>query len=1316
MRTHVSRISTLAGFIVALTLVATSNGLPEVFAVHSYTASISPTVVTVNTSSTFTLTLTNASEGELPRRLGSFTVAIPSSFTNPQFIQISPPAGKDWTCTLASSTLSCRAIDPPDRLYDGESMTVSVSATPNQASVLPFQWTVTAYHFRGFSNPIPLNGPQPSVTVTGLGFIKIVKDTDPEPDPTDFSFTSTTLSPSNFQLDDDGAGNNPLSNSKTFNNLPAGIYNVSETPAAGYITNAVCSDGSPISAINLGPGEFITCTFTNSQPGTITIVKDAVPDDPTDFSFVTLGSGLSNFSLDDDGDNSNGLSNEITFQSLGSGSYTITEIVPLDWGVAGIDCETAGGTTFSVAGDSVIISLVGSGSAECTFTDVRLGSITVIKDTAPNDATAFSFTSSTLSPNNFQLDDDGDNSNALSNTRLFNNLLPGTYNLAETANPSYQTLAECSDGSPISAIALESAENITCTFTNSKVGTITIIKDAEPDNEQDFSFAAMFLDDESFTLDDDGDNGNELSNQVSFTLVPDTYSVSEIGTFGWGVSSIDCETTNGTTFSPSGDTVTITLTADGTAVCTFTNTPVGSGGSDGGLFRGRSFAFGIGGSANFDDQPPTIGNVLIQSGSLKVVAEIRDNVGVQDAKLFVGAAAYPMTRYEGNAFYWVGIVPNEDLAGNRVSFLIVARDYNNNVAEHAGSAEVEEPVAANGPRASFAVKPLSSSVQPAAYSISATGVKPTDLDQNANPQITITNTSTETLENIRLILSPELKGKFLLSDYAIKSIAPNSEFTVSMKLNGKPNVDEMGNPIPYYGQVIIVVDNGTPNVLELSGDIPNESSMLHSIFMKNIASKGEQRYKSFEKPEQRISGAEYAVRLGSGETVVRSASEELIISNTSDKPLKNLRIMTSSIGNHFLPDTKNIEVLPAGSFVKVKLVSKLNNAETRGLSGEIIIAPENGVPVTVPVEIGATLREDKNTLYEVSTVSGNGAISNTADGIIIKNNSEESIDNVRIILPQQLARVFSISEDSFKSIEPNSEVTVSLQQRGTVDSSVKQILNDYSGDIIIVSSDGMKKTIPVRIAWKGISSEHFIINARDNAEELTKATQVINFLERSYAETANIVGETNTKTVIYMTSSLDEVKLLSDALAPSTYVFNEDVALIWSDSEDVNTLALKEFTYRSIMNNYGTYWAKQKVSLDKGNWLVDGIANYVTSGIVGERGIIKEQLEAFVAEPTSFQWYGASTAAEHGASYSLFKFLVREYGDGIIDRTLKNLGSTMVSNNKCDSIEQCALLRAVYEANGMNINDKRHELNFAAIVEEWKTYLQSEHGISEVLD
>ena len=37
--------------------------------------------------------------------------------------------------------------------------------------------------------------------------------------------------------------------------------------------------------------EDINCTFTNKKLGSITIVKDAVPNDPQDFSFTTTGTG-----------------------------------------------------------------------------------------------------------------------------------------------------------------------------------------------------------------------------------------------------------------------------------------------------------------------------------------------------------------------------------------------------------------------------------------------------------------------------------------------------------------------------------------------------------------------------------------------------------------------------------------------------------------------------------------------------------------------------------------------------------------------------------------------------------------------------------------------------------------------------------------------------------------------------------------------------------------------------------------------------------------------------------------------------------------
>ncbi len=742
-------------------------------------------------------------------------------------------------------------------------------------------------------------------------------------------------------------------------------------------------------------------------------------------------------------------------------------------------------------------------------------------------------------------------------------------------------------------------------------------------------------------------------------------------------------------------------------------TSTGGGGS--GVYHGRDFAFGDPNSPRYDGEAPDIEQVLIQSGSLKVLARVTDTVGVKDVNVIMGKKVFAMEPHEGSQGWWELVIPSADLPSSGTVLLkIVARDYNNNTSEYPVSANV--PVGAfsstSTEGSSFVITPLPIIGQQTdqSYSIIASGVRPSD--QNISPQITIKNTGSEPLQNIRLMLSPELKGKFLLSENAIKNIEPQSEYTISLKLNGKANVDAMNNPIPYSGNVIISVDNHTPYILEIVGNIPNESASLQSLFMNMISSKAENRYKSFEKPDLRISqDTDYKITLGSGASMIKG-SDELIITNTSDKPLKNLRIMTSSVSEYIMPDQKNIELLPAGSFVKVKLVSKLNGAASaRDLQGEIIVAPENARPLSVPINIGKQLLKDKNEMYEVTSVSGSDTITHTSDSIVIKNNSEESIDNIRIILPQELARVFSLSEDSFKSIEPNGERTIHIKLRGTVDSSVKQILNEYSGDIIIVSSDGMKKIMPVNISWKGISSEHFVINARDNAEELTKAALVINFLERSYHEVTKIVGKAEAKTVMYMTSSLDEVKMLNNALAPSTYVYDDDVGFVWSNSEDVNILALKEFTYRTIMQNYGTYWVKQKISADKGNWLVDGISTYVTASIAGERGMIRSNLEAFVAEPASFEWYGAPTPSQNGASYTLFKFLAEKYGESIIDRTLSQLGSTMVSNNKCDTIEQCALLMAVYDANGWSINDKRHDLSFATIIEEWVEHVEEDYAL-----
>ena len=973
--------------------------------------------------------------------------------------------------------------------------------------------------------------------------------------------------------------------------------------------------------------------------------------------------------------------------------------------------------------------------------DVPLGSgtITIIKDAIPDDEQDFSFTGSL---GTFSLDDDGEN-NELPN-QITLNVVAGTYSVTEDPIPEGWNLASaiCDDGSPVNAIEVNADEDVTCTFTNimlsvetsTGTGTATF----STDNGEFTSLTSI----DPLTL--PPPPVEFVHGLFSFTIAVnpgDTAIITITFPSDIPAGSQYWKFQNGAYFqlpdelvgSNDGDSVlTLTLTdggvedADGLAngVIADPGGPVVSGGggigsigtgggSDGGVYRGRTFAFGDPTRSGYDDKPPIIAEVITQDGSMKILAKILDEIGVKDARIIVAKKTIAMQHQSGTTNWWTGTIPSDLLSGETVFFKIVARDYNNNLGEYSGSAEIPFEVLASNEGASFVIKPLSSisKKQDQAYSIIASGVKPNT--QTINPQITIKNTSTEPLQNIRLMLSPELKGKFLLSDYAIKSITPQSETIISLTMIGRPNVDVMNNPIPYKGQIIISIDNGSPYVLELSGEVPNQSSSLQSIFMKMIASKAEDRYKSFEKPDFRISqDLNYEVTLGSGEQEIKNTSDELIIRNTGNEPLKNLHIMTSTVADHFLVDQKNIALVPSGSFVKIKLTSMIDDTDlTRDLSGELVIVPENSKPVTIPINIAKRLVEDKNTMYEVTTLSGNGIISNTADGIIIRNNSNEAIENVRLIIPRELSRLFSVTEYSFTSIEPNSEKIIHLEQRGTLDSNVRQILNDYKGEIIIVSSNGMKKIVPVNIVWKSISSKHFVVYARDNAEELTKATRMINFLERSHDDATKIIGESGSKTIVYMTNSLDELKMLNGAFEPSAFAHNENVGFIWSNSEDVNMLALREFAYRTIVDDYAAYWTKQKISLDRGNWLVDGVSNYVTAKIVGERGMIKDQLGAFVAEPTSFEWYGVATDAQYGSSYTLFKFLAERYGDAVIDKTLSYLDSTIVSNNSCETFEQCTVMMAVHDTNVSNANDSKHDLSFASIMQEWKDYVLDNYGI-----
>ena len=110
----------------------------------------------------------------------------------------------------------------------------------------------------------------------------------------------------------------------------------------------------------------------------------------TDFSFSATGTGLSNFSLDDDGVNTGllgDIKNSVTFSGLAvGGDFTVTEDGETGYSLADLTCTglTAGDSgDNTTAGVVTIDNLAPGQTVTCTYTNELLGSITIIKDVNP---------------------------------------------------------------------------------------------------------------------------------------------------------------------------------------------------------------------------------------------------------------------------------------------------------------------------------------------------------------------------------------------------------------------------------------------------------------------------------------------------------------------------------------------------------------------------------------------------------------------------------------------------------------------------------------------------------------------------------------------------------------------------------------------------------------------------------------------------------------------------------------------------------------------------------------------------------------------
>lgn len=514
-------------------------------------------------------------------------------------VEVTLAAGETVTCVYENTALGSIEIvkdtlgDDGSFLFSSPQLggfqldTVANTATTTFSDLLPGDYMIGETVNQGWDltdltcigeTGTTYNYTNPSVTVsladgdnivctftnTQQGNIVVDKVTDPTGSTQSFEFSSSYGA--GFNLTDAGTPND--SGLLTASSV-AGTYSVVESAVTGWdLTTATCDDGSDPGAIDLGPGETVTCTFTNTiQRGNIVVDKVTSPlGSAQSFDFVTnYGSG--GFSLtdgaapNDSGD---------LLPTSESATYSVTEDPVTGWTQTGVVCNgNVGGAKTPTA-----IDLMPGETVICTFTNtVAPGKILVDKITVPaGSSQSFAFVTN-YGIGGFSLTDaDAPNDSG--------DLIPsaesggGLYSVVESPTAGWTETGVVCNGDvggakTPGAIELLPTETVTCTFTNTiQPGQIIVDKQTAPTGS-----AQLF----SFTLTGTGVNqGFDLADATtphnSGDLLPTsengTYNVSETLPTDWSQVSATCSDGS----LPSA----VDVSAGEVVTCTFLNAEAGT--------------------------------------------------------------------------------------------------------------------------------------------------------------------------------------------------------------------------------------------------------------------------------------------------------------------------------------------------------------------------------------------------------------------------------------------------------------------------------------------------------------------------------------------------------------------------------------------------------------------------------------------------------------------------------------------------------------------------------------------------------------------
>lgn len=371
-----------------------------------------------------------------------------------------------------------------------------------------------------------------------------------------FGFTTTHQNQSN-------PGFNPSSFSlTTFINQPPAIqsffdvfvdiYGIIENnlPVGWDQTGASCDNHDSVSAVHIGLGQNVTCTFENTKRGSITVHKNVVaPDGITDVS------DSHEFSVTLDGENSQKFSETSSYKydNLVPGIYIIAEYI----GDPDFDLLRISNDNDDNAANGALVTVVAGVDTDVTITNKQKPGHLTVKKVVTNHGIGSAVSS------DFTISVDGTNVSSTdfagSEVGTVVALDPGIYSVGESGPDGYAM----SQSSGCSG-TMTSNGDVICTVTNSDIpegeGAITVIKHVD-------NLHGGLLGAGDFTLYINGDL--VTSGEANFLESDNDYEISENNpAYGYAQKSISC--TNGD-ITTGGS---VSLSEQEAWVCTITNEDV----------------------------------------------------------------------------------------------------------------------------------------------------------------------------------------------------------------------------------------------------------------------------------------------------------------------------------------------------------------------------------------------------------------------------------------------------------------------------------------------------------------------------------------------------------------------------------------------------------------------------------------------------------------------------------------------------------------------------------------------------------------------